>query len=808
MRGIPLIVLFAAMGLGIGTAEVVCCPLCVWWAMGAVSAMGLALAWRFEQFIVVNAIALTFCLGALQVRHQQAPAHPPQTMEEAAYRLRIDAPVGREQTADGTIMHTTAKILWRRHGLAWLPCQGRVMLRLRPGTPVVRGDEVEIKLSLRPLPRRRNLFDVDSQARGRRQGLSGAATVRSEHALVRPGGGFWAWLDHHRHLLAQDLEQSLPRTEAAVAKALALGDTASIDGAQRDAWADAGMAHLLSVSGLHVSIVAAALMFCIRAVLSSVPMLWPSISRRRLAASLVMPALGLYCLLCGAPPSACRATLMAAALLCGIWRGVPGAAANAWGLAGLVMLGAQPLALYDISFLLSFCAVAALLWLVPAEVPQPALMARLWARLCLSMRASFAASFLTLPLCAHAFGKVAVLAPVVNLAAVPLGSILATPLALTTALSRYLPGPVRPLVTRALQLALATLHHLAHAVATVRFAAVSVPKFGICQWIAFVGLLVALYARPWRLRTAAAVSSALAILPPLWCAYGGRVGPLTVRHLYVGQGDATLVTFPRGKTMLIDGGGAVYPGGFDPGRAIVLPLLRKLGLQRLDIVVLTHPHPDHVGGLVEVTRQLSVKTFWHSGLGEDYAPLAQSLANVRARGGQICLTAALPRTQVIDGVEVDLIHPRASPLRAYDTRLGANDNSVVLRLRYGVRTVVLAGDVEARAERLVAAQLQQRQPIDLLKVPHHGSATSSSWPLLHALMPRVAVVSCGEDNRFGFPHAAPLQRYQTIEARLLRTDVDGMVTWQTDGCRTTLRTVRPAHEVSRSWSGRFAAFRP
>jgi competence protein ComEC len=263
-------------------------------------------------------------------------------------------------------------------------------------------------------------------------------------------------------------------------------------------------------------------------------------------------------------------------------------------------------------------------------------------------------------------------------------------------------------------------------------------------------------------------------------AFGSFPRPLTITALDVGQGDSILVQAPNGRTMLIDGGGRAGEAtrGYDVGREVVVPALMARGVRRIDVLVITHPHEDHIGGLGAVVAALPIGMALDPMLVEDndqYRELREVITRKhitvhRATEGQ--------QVDLGDGVLLEALNPPDPRL----TGASANDSSVVMRLTFQRFSMLLAADIEYLGATRVACLGDEIHSI-VLKVPHHGSAGDAGGGLVETVRPALAVISVGENNQFGHPSPETLRELEAVGAKVMRTDRDGAVTIRVQGDR-------------------------
>jgi competence protein ComEC len=644
-----------------------------------------------------------------------------------------------------------------------------------------RGDVVSGVADFAPAQHFRNFGVADPRPSGARSGAVASGGALSL-AIESRGLGPQAWIDRARAHVRSRIVATFPPLAVPMAKALVLGES-DLDPDDDAAFRASGLSHLLAVSGTHLVFAVVSLVSALSFLLVRWEAFAASVRVARVSAAIgVVLSLG-YADFAGGSGSAFRAAYMLSVGFVVTACGRRPSAVRCLAASMLLGAGLDPLVACDVSFVLSVAATAGLIGINPAfsrltEGVRP----RPLAWLLQSLGTTTSAMLPCVPLLSLLSSEVGLAGLLANVVAGPIGETCALPLCLAHAVAGFWPWLERGLAMAGggALLVVRAIARLSAEQSALRFALPVPSGFQLAVVATFGVSLMALKRGQSRrgLVSGVAASLGLLALERAQAAAGAPREALTATVLDVGQGDATLVDFPTGALWLVDGGGFVG-SPVDPGRAVILPELRARRRSRIDVMVLSHPHPDHFTGLVSVVEAVEVGEFWDTGQGlaQGAGPTyARLLGLLRQRGVPVRTPAELCGERRAFGVLVQVL----SPCPGYRGELGANDNSFVIRLAVGERAYLFTGDAEHEAEE---ALLARGAPLraDFLKVGHHGSRTSSTPAFLDAVRPQVATMGTGVRNRFGHPHLPTLEKLSARSIAALRSDRHGAVRLTTDG---------------------------
>ncbi|MEL7167709.1 MAG: DNA internalization-related competence protein ComEC/Rec2 [Bacteroidota bacterium] len=668
---------------------------------------------------------------------------------------------------------------------------GRAQVTLRQprygGGPVVYptlalGDRLEVTSQLRPLPTKRNPADFGYGAYLRRQNVHATLALYGAEAL--------AVLDSDANTLQSITASAQRYVRTAVAThihmpdaqallcALLLADRSALDPETQDAFRQTGLMHLLAVSGLHVLLVGLALFHLLKPLLLRIGLRWRTMEYIR--ALVTLAVLGGYVLLTGAPTSVVRAFVMATLFIAGGVLQRQTDALNTLGLAAVVLLVVRPAALFDVGFQLSFSAVTGLVLLTPlAERWTPARwwQPSRWRWALQSTNATIAATLATAPVLAYHFGAVPLAGLVLNLVAIHLTAAVLLAGLLTVAMAGWA-GALATAYGGAAEAGTTLLLGTAE-VGNHWLGGWTFTGFVRDPWLVAAGvaglLALAAWPRPrWRWRTVvlSMVLVIVAVGRPMIIDTHPR---MEVVFFDVGQGDATLVVTPRGRTVLIDAG--VRDDFADQGTWTILPHLQRHGVDRLDALILTHAHADHYGGAQALLDALPVGAIYTNGLDSDADLWHDLLAAAEMHGVPVRTPAGGTTLDLDPSVRIQWLH---APTASFSD---ANEASLALRVVHGETSWLFTGDGEAEAEAYLVARYGSFLASDVVQVGHHGSRTSSTPGFVeHATMEHTrAVVSVGRRNRYRLPHAEVIERWEHAGATVAQTADFGAVWLRSDG---------------------------
>ncbi len=620
----------------------------------------------------------------------------------------------------------------------------------------------------------------------------------SKVRVLHQGRGFFRTIQDWRERIRQSFLASTTGPGSAILQAMVIGEEGRLTEDMRDQFMAAGVTHIISISGSHLGMVAVLCFGLLRGLLFLMPerlyhRLTLSVDPKKIAAWLTLPLVIFYTLLAGGQVATIRSLVMISAGLLALILDRENALMHSLAIAALFILIVSPQAIFDISFQLSYLSVLVIGYVVTLwnnlELKAHGALRKFRNSAILLIIISLATSLATGPLVAHYFNQVSFAGIISNIIVVPFAGMVVVPLGLFSAILSLFLGHL-PLAGIN-QLVCDAFVNVVAFFSRLPFAEFHPPAPGIL-WLLFYALFLLSLGSFTSVRLLAwfkplESSSRIVKLPLVGMSLSGTVLVLSlafflapnqraeISFLDIGQGDCALIRLRSAKTVLIDGGGT-YDNHFDIGRRIVAPYLWNKGIRTIDLVILSHPHPDHMNGLQFILKKFNVAQVWESERDPDLPGYADFRRIIAERNIPRRTVSAEDFPVNLGEAELRVLHPSrlfiGQERQAYAAE---NNRSLVVRIAFDDKTCLFTGDIGAKAEQHLVRSKQDLK-CDLLKAPHHGSKSSSSEVFLSKTRPEVAVVTCGKGNRYGHPSDEVLARYEHIGTRVRRTDLDGAVT--------------------------------
>jgi len=636
------------------------------------------------------------------------------------------------------------------------------------------GDSLFSFGQIKKLNEKRNPGDFDFRSHFSRQGTFGRIFIDKEFkTVIIPGelpfliNGIRAVQNYVRRTLSSSTE---PKT-AGLLTALLLGDKSSIDENLKTDFANTGVIHVLAVSGLHVGYIL--IILTILTSILRIPWGW-----NRLV--IILGLIG-FCALTGGKPSVVRASMMAGLYVLTPIVDRPGNIWNIIGLTSFVLLAFDPLYISDLGFILSYSAVISIVYffglfeqILPEKIKPSQInnvvLKNVWSLFLVSLSAQIG----TLPITAAYFHKIPIISLIANVIIVPIIGIIVVVgfIILGFSISPFL-SEVSGNVAWVLQ---TIISWFAQFFSSFPFSSIPVSQIGIMDiflYGIFVLGLFLMFQREFRMK--GLITFLFLLNVQIW----GNFSKLTTDIIFmdVGQGDAAFVRFSNGKTMLIDAGNRNRRENW--GERVVIPVLNHFGIQKLDWTVMSHPHADHIGGLVSVVEEIHSDTLLdtYSGYGswtynhliERYTEHETIIRNPSA--GEILEITPMESLQFF------------APDSAFSVNQhNVNNASIVFKLIVGENSFMFTGDLEHEGDDALT-KFGDELKVDVLKVGHHGSITSTTQKILSQMRPELAVVSVGEGNKFSHPSPIVMDRLNQQQIKIHRTDHQGALWLKSDGSK-------------------------
>ncbi|MCD6184571.1 MAG: DNA internalization-related competence protein ComEC/Rec2 [Deltaproteobacteria bacterium] len=692
------------------------------------------------------------------------------------------------------------------------PVTGKIRLVVSGKHPVLRvGDKIKFYSKIRAIRNFNNPGGFDYKRYMSFKGIWGSSYTRGDRIQIikkENSRGFMGIIEKTRNKISALIEQIKDDEQAALLKALIIGDKNEISPSLREDFNRAGVSHLLAISGLHIGIVAGISFLFFSHILSFFKiLLWNAWVKKGAAILSIFPVV-LYGLIAGMPPSTQRAVIMISVFLLTFIFEKQHDAFNTLALAAILILIFHPPSIYSVSFQLSFAAVFSIIYgmssiykktdkqIVASKKTIIFIKKKLWP----FFFVSFFAIIGTTPLVMYYFNQISLIGIITNLFTVPVTGFLVVPLGL-------LSFPAYPLSIKLASLCINISGYISgYVLAVVKFMShmpfaayktLTPSGFEICLYyltfLTVLRIIKNIINKNITAKTNINLKLSIIVLffiftagccdAAYWLYHRFLHNDLRVTILDVGQGSAALVEMPKGSSILIDGGGFADNSIFDIGAKIIAPFLWRNKIMTIDTIILSHPNSDHLNGLIYIAKHFNVKTVLSNDEGADTLGYKEFIKAINENRIEMTQFSKLKCKQNICNAILEILYPPPdfSEKKLKEKWRDLNNNSIVVKITYGTISFLFPGDIEADAENELVSINGGKLRSTVLVAPHHGSKTSSTLEFLQNVQPELIIISSGFNNRFGFPGTEVINRYKLLGSHIFETSKNGAITLVTDG---------------------------
>ena len=709
------------------------------------------------------------------------------------------------------------------------PVRGSVLLSVKDCRFLKYGDYVRFRSRLKQPHNFNNpgTFDYVKQLQYRGIMVRGTINNPSNILVMRENQGSRVkiYFEKYREKLRKIIRENSLNPEGQIIQAMILGDQKEIPKEVMEKFNQTGTTHIIAISGFNIGIIAALSFIVVRMIMKSSTYLLLKFNMNVVATVFSIIPVIFYTFVAGLGISVVRAAIMAVTLMIAIVVGKEKDLYNTLAIAAFIILVISPYALFDISFQLSFVAVWSILYITPRLLNyMPAINSKKESKQLIHyntfikdtvifLSVTVSAILGTLPLILFYFNRLSPIALLANILVVPLLGVITIPFCIAITVAAMISVQLSILFIHISSFLVWVSLIMVDLLSSINGASIFISTPTLTEIILYYCLLIVgvmllrktsssnkeSIRKEYAIRNILRFSIAFVILLLLI----SNIIYLNTRDLFtknmritvidVGQGSSILVQIPNGKRILIDGGG-VPEGNFDIGKFVVAPFLWHNRISTIDLVVLSHLHPDHINGLIFILSNFRIKEVWTNSdvsKAESYEKLMKIIEEKNIIHRQV---SDAFQSIKINNVIIDILNPEkqittkagSAVSRIYEDE---NNRSIVIKMTYGNIQFLFPGDISEFTERrLTRSDHNIRSQV--LFVPHHGGFSSSTLPFLKRVLPQIAVISCGTGNIYKFPHPEVIKRYSNMGTKILRTDENGAITITTDGENIVSRVYR------------------